>query len=70
MPTKTPFHVYSEDSFEDAFTTEAKASAAAKRASKTYRERYYVVLVGVAGFTGGGKGRVLDSFYRGKKEKA
>jgi hypothetical protein len=64
---RTPFHVYAEDGFEGAFASERSARAAAKRGSKARGIGYRIIVVGPAGYTGGGAGRVLAEFHKGKE---
>lgn len=69
MAKQQPWHVYAEDGFEGAFTTEKSAIAAAKRGSKLRGLPYRVVRVGSAGYTGAGAGTVVAQFYKGHAEE-
>jgi hypothetical protein len=68
MSKKLPFHVYAEDGFEGAFTSERSARAMAKRGSKNRRVDYRIVVVGPSGYTTySGHGRVLAKYHHGKE---
>jgi hypothetical protein len=61
------FHVYADDGFEGAFTSERSSLAAAKRGSKNRRVDYTVVVTGPSGISGGGSGRTIATFRRGEE---
>lgn len=60
-PVSKPFHVYSEDGFESAHTTESAARKVAERAAKKRREEFRVYEAS-HGYTGGGYGSFVASY--------
>jgi hypothetical protein len=67
MPRLKPFHVYSEDGFEDAYASERTARTHAKKGSKLRKMQYKVIETDSSGFTGNGRGRVVAKFDRGQE---
>jgi hypothetical protein len=68
MARNKPFHVYAEDGFEEAYASERSALSHARQGSKRRQGvSYRVIVVGPEGYTGGGKGRKVAEFSRGKK---
>lgn len=56
MAKEKPFHVYAEDGFESAHSTERAAVTAAKRGQQRRGVRYAVIACDQYGLTGGGRG--------------
>ena len=56
------YHVYSEDGFESAHSSQAAAERAAKRGNARRKMKYKVVQCSAYGLTGGGHGTVLAVF--------